>query len=121
MSYFYFIDADVDSGVMRRPVFRKSQNPDRRVKYWYSRVGDNNTAYMNIRRKALNGKNLSVNFEMSHVPEAISNSVFYYLICKQNPVELYRVLKICMEWVKGSVPTREDLNNVSADTMELDH
>ena len=78
-------------------------NPSKRIKYWYSRAGADNKAFLNIKRTSASGKLMATNFEMTHLPEAMCHCVYYYMLCGYNPFELAWALQNCLDMIQGSL------------------
>ena len=45
---------------------------------------------------------MAANYEMTHVPEAVCNSVFYYMLCRYDAYELHWALTNCLDMIEGS-------------------
>lgn len=85
---------------LRRPYFKQVGSPTdpTRPRLWYSRCGDKNQAYLNIRRQTLKGEQMKLNFKMDRVPEVISYMTFYYLTTRAGDLEEFRAtLRSCLE------------------------
>ena len=102
-SWLYFT-ALPDSDGLFRPAYTmtSSFNPNKRIKYWYSRAGADNKAFFNVKRASASGKLLATNVEMNNVPEVICHGVYYYMMCRYNVYELHWVLNNCLEMIEGS-------------------
>ena len=72
------------------------------VKYWYSRVGEDNAPFLNIKRTSVSGKILATNMYMNNVPQLISNAVFFYMVTHMDPYKLCYVLQNCVDMVMNS-------------------
>lgn len=77
-------------------------NPNKRIKYWYSRAGSDNKVFFNIKRTSTNQRPMATNFEMSYLPEAICHGVYYYTLNRYDPYELHWALQNCLEMIEGS-------------------
>ena len=93
-----------DADGIYRPAYTQMStfNPNKRIKYWYSRAGAENKAFLNIKRTSASGKLMATNFEMTHVPEALCHSVYYYMLCRYDVNELHWALMNCLQMVEGS-------------------
>ena len=73
-----------------------------KVMYWYSRVGEDNAPFLNIKRTTATGKVLATNMYMTNVPELISNAVFFYMVTRMDPYKLCYVLQNSLDMVMNS-------------------
>ena len=97
--------------VPSRPHFKQIGSPtdETRPKFWYSRCGEKNQAYLNIRRKTLKGDIMKVNFKMDRVPEAIARMTFFCNTSHSGDIEdLHLTLKSCLEKVEEEIKKRQD-------------
>ena len=101
ISYLYFTAANNPDGIFR-PAYTAYHtfNPNRRIRYWFSRAGADNRAYFNIKRMTATNDVMAVNYEMTRVPEAIAHSVYLYMLCRYNIYELHWVLNNCLDMVE---------------------
>jgi hypothetical protein len=65
---------------------------NRNIQYWYSTIGYHNRKYLNMKRQTYHGKHMTLNFEMSKVPEVIENLVRFYNVTHQPIEPLQQVL-----------------------------